>query len=392
MKQPKLRFNADDGNQYPEWEEKRLEEVAVRITRKNKDNCTDIPLTISSVDGLIDQRDFFNKIVASKDMSGYYLLKRGEFAYNKSYSKGFDFGSIKRLNLYDEGALSTLYICFALNDNEDSDFYQKYFDSLSWYPELQKICAEGARNHGLLNVSANDFFQLKLHVPKSKEEQQKIASLFTELDNLIQSAEKELEGYRELKQGMLQKMFPKKGEKVPEIRFPEFTGDWEQRKLGELCDITTGKLDANAMNPDGEYDFYTSGIDVYKIDKAAFSGPAITIAGNGANVGYLHLADGYFNAYQRTYILTNFLANRQFLYSSIGVTLPCKIYEEVRGSGVPYIVLNMLTDLVIQLPSQEEQFKIAEHFSNLDNLITIQQKELDGYKELKKGLLQQMFC
>ena len=187
-------------------------------------------------------------------------------------------------------------------------------------------------------------------------------------------------------------MFPKKGEKVPEIRFPEFTGDWEQRKLGELCDITTGKLDANAMNPDGEYDFYTSGIDVYKIDKAAFSGPAITIAGNGANVGYLHLADGYFNAYQRTYILTNFLANRQFLYSSIGVTLPCKIYEEVRGSGVPYIVLNMLTDLVIQLPSQEEQFKIAEHFSNLDNLITIQQEELDAYKELKKGLLQQMFC
>ena len=152
-----VRFKADDGSNFPEWEEKKLNEIAVRVTRKNKDNVTDIPLTISSADGLIDQRNFFNKVVASKDMSGYFLLKNGEFAYNKSYSKGYNFGSIKRLDLYDEGALSTLYICFALNKNENSDFYQKYFDSLSWYPELQKICAEGARNHGLLNVPTNDF-------------------------------------------------------------------------------------------------------------------------------------------------------------------------------------------------------------------------------------------
>ena len=87
---------------------------------------------------------------------------------------------------------------------------------------------------------------------------------------------------------------------------------WEQRKLGELCNITTGKLDANAMVSDGQYDFYTSGIDVFKIDVAAFEGPAITIAGNGASVGYMHLADGKFNAYQRTYVLTDFLADRQF--------------------------------------------------------------------------------
>lgn len=154
-----LRFRADDGSEFPDWEDKRLGEIAIRVTRKNEDNITDIPLTISSADGLIDQRKFFNKIVASKNMSGYYLLKKGEFAYNKSYSKGYDFGSIKRLNLYDEGALSTLYICFALNKDENSDFYQKYFESLSWYPELQKICAEGARNHGLLNVPTSDFLK-----------------------------------------------------------------------------------------------------------------------------------------------------------------------------------------------------------------------------------------
>ena len=202
-----VRFKADDGSNFPEWEEKKLNEIAVRGTRKNKDNVTDIPLTISSADGLIDQRNFFNKVVASKDMSGYFLLKNGEFAYNKSYSKGYNFGSIKRLDLYDEGALSTLYICFALNKNENSDFYQKYFDSLSWYPELQKICAEGARNHGLLNVPTNDFFQLKLCVPSSDKEQHKIADCLSSLDEVIEKQKETLVAWEELKKGLLQQMF-----------------------------------------------------------------------------------------------------------------------------------------------------------------------------------------
>ena len=202
-----VRFKADDGSEFPEWEEKKLNEIAVRVTRKNKDNVTDIPLTISSADGLIDQRNFFNKVVASKDMSGYFLLKNGEFAYNKSYSKGYNFGSIKRLDLYDEGALSTLYICFALNKNENSDFYQKYFDSLSWYPELQKICAEGARNHGLLNVPTNDFFQLKLCVPSSDKEQHKIADCLSSLDEVIEKQKETLVAWEELKKGLLQQMF-----------------------------------------------------------------------------------------------------------------------------------------------------------------------------------------
>ena len=153
------------------------------------------------------------------------------------------------------------------------------------------------------------------------------------------------------------------------------TFTWEQRKLGELCNITTGKLDANAMVSDGQYDFYTSGIDVFKIDVAAFEGPAITIAGNGASVGYMHLADGKFNAYQRTYVLTDFLADRQFLNVAIGNELPNKIQEEVRGSGIPYIVLNMLTDLAIPFPSHEEQYAVGVYFQQLDNLITLHQRK-----------------
>lgn len=178
---------------------------------------------------------------------------------------------------------------------------------------------------------------------------------------------------------------------TPKIRFKGFKDDWEQRKLGELCNITTGKLDANAMVSDGQYDFYTSGIDVFKIDVAAFEGPAITIAGNGASVGYMHLADGKFNAYQRTYVLTDFLADRQFLNVAIGNELPNKIQEEVRGSGIPYIVLNMLTDLAIPFPSHEEQYAIGVYFQQLDHLITLHQRKCDETKELKKFMLQKLF-
>ena len=122
---PKLRFPGFEG----EWERFKLSDFTERVTRKNANNESELPLTISSRDGLVDQISYFNKTVASKDMSGYYLLKNGEFAYNKSYSVGYDYGSIKRLDRYPMGALSTLYICFALKKN-DSDFMKVYFDSL----------------------------------------------------------------------------------------------------------------------------------------------------------------------------------------------------------------------------------------------------------------------
>lgn len=408
MKQPKLRFKADDGNQYPEWEEKRLEEVAVRITRKNKDNCTDIPLTISSLDGLIDQRDFFNKIVASKDMSEYYLLKRGEFAYNKSYSKGFDFGSIKRLNLYDEGALSTLYICFALNDNEDSDFYQKYFDSLSWYPELQKICAEGARNHGLLNVPTDDFFRLKLHVPVSKKEQQKIAFLFTELDDLIQSAEKELDGYRELKQGMLQKMFPKKGETVPGIRFPEFTGDWEQHKLGDICNTFSGgtpKSGKSSYYENGTIPFIRSGeihndiTELYITEDGLNESSAkmvdvgdILYALYGATSGEVDISK-INGAINQAILCIKPTADfdRKFIVEILRHNKESILRTYLQG-GQGNLSAQIIQSQIFNFPCLAEQQQIGEYFQNLDNLIESQQQEIEGYKELKKGLLQQMFC
>lgn len=261
---------------------------------------------------------------------------------------------------------------------------------LNYLHEIRKYLVSVSTQTALTGMTTEGYFGATLTLP-SVEEQQVISDYFKNIDYLITLHQRKCDETKQLKKFMLQKMFPKNGEKNPEIRFKGFTDDWEQRKLGELCNITTGKLDANAMVSDGQYDFYTSGIDVFKIDVAAFEGPAITIAGNGASVGYMHLADGKFNAYQRTYVLTDFLADRQFLNVAIGNELPNKIQEEVRGSGIPYIVLNMLTDLAIPFPSHEEQYAIGVYFQQLDHLITLHQRKCEKLKELKKFMLQNMF-
>lgn len=178
---PNLRFNNDPYKKY------NLYEFATRVTRKNKDNVSNLPLTISAQYGLVDQVSFFNKTVASKDMSGYYLLKNGEFAYNKSYSNDYPWGAIKRLDLYDMGCLSTLYICFKTNDNiVNSNYLVHYFESSKWHKQVADIAGEGARNHGLLNIGVNDFFNTKHAVP-TIENQIKIAGFLDLIEKRIQT-------------------------------------------------------------------------------------------------------------------------------------------------------------------------------------------------------------
>lgn len=201
-KVPELRFAgfADD------WEQRKLSDITKRVIRKNKNLESTLPLTISAKEGLIDQNEFFNKTIASRDVSGYYLIKNGEFAYNKSYSNGYPWGAVKRLNRYNMGVLSTLYIVFKPT-NIDSDFLEKYYDTTYWHKEISKHAAEGARNHGLLNIAATDFFKTELVISKSLEEQQKIGSFFQQLDNTITLHQRKLDLLKEQKKGFLQKMF-----------------------------------------------------------------------------------------------------------------------------------------------------------------------------------------
>ena len=205
-----------NGEQFPElrfpgftdaWEQRKLSDFTERVVRKNGEE-SDRPLTISAQDGLVDQREYFNRQVASKDMSNYYLIKNGEFAYNKSYSEGYPFGAIKRLDYYESGALSTLYIVFKLIDaNVLSVFIVAYYMTHLWYGEISKRASEGARNHGLLNISPADFFQSEMLIPTNVNEQRLIGKFFEDFENLITLHQRKLEHLQLQKKSLLQLMF-----------------------------------------------------------------------------------------------------------------------------------------------------------------------------------------
>jgi type I restriction enzyme S subunit len=199
---PEIRFTGFTDS----WEQRKLGDVAERITRKNTSLESDLPLTISAQFGLVDQREFFDKRIASQNISGYYLLKKGDFAYNKSYSNDYPWGAVKRLEKYDSGVVSTLYIVFS-PAKIDSDYLSAYYETTLWYKEVEIRSAEGARNHGLLNIASSDFFDTEISMPKSFNEQHLIGSFFSMLDSSIVLHQRKLECLQNLKKSLLQKMF-----------------------------------------------------------------------------------------------------------------------------------------------------------------------------------------
>ena len=190
-----------------DWQNYKLSDFTTRVTRKNGGQ-SDIPLTISAQYGLIDQRDFFSKTIASADMSGYYLLRSGEYAYNRSTSNDYPFGSIKRLELYPMGAVSTLYLCFRVKDDIVlRDLAKWYFESSQWHRGVNEICAEGARNHGLLNVPTDGFFNTVHTLPSDPEEQLAIASYLSLFQARLDSAQAVLEKLLRIRSGLMQRLF-----------------------------------------------------------------------------------------------------------------------------------------------------------------------------------------
>ena len=204
-KVPEIRFSGFTGD----WKQRKLGEIVNRITRKNSNLISELPLTISAQQGLIDQNEFFDKRVASKDVSGYYLIKKGEFAYNKSTSNDAPWGAIKRLDRYENGVLSTLYIVFEIKDETvaNSDFLVAYYNTNLWHKGIHEIAAEGARNHGLLNIAPVDFFKTKLKLPNDIEEQEEIGDYFKKIDSLITFHQQKCDKLKNIKKFMLQNMF-----------------------------------------------------------------------------------------------------------------------------------------------------------------------------------------
>jgi len=189
---------------YEEWKETSLSKLFDRVTRKNTEVNTNV-VTISAQRGFIKQTDFFNKLIASEILDNYFLVHKGEFCYNKSYSNGYPWGATKRLNYYDKAVVTTLYICFGVKDqtNTDGDFFEQFFEANLLDNGLTKIAHEGGRAHGLLNVTPSDFFSLKVTIP-NKEEQTAIAQVLQATDKEMQLLKTKTEKLREQKKGMMQ--------------------------------------------------------------------------------------------------------------------------------------------------------------------------------------------
>ena len=199
---PKLRLKGMTG----EWQKVKLCYIANRVTEKNKANTCNRVLTIAAQYGLIDQQEFFNKQIASSDLTTYYLLHKGDFAYNKSYSGDYSWGAVKRLDKYDKGVLSSLYICFRPNENVDSDFLCHYFESTKWYRGISEISGEGARNHGLLNMSVDDYFNTLHRIPTQRE-QKAVANVLNVLVDKIDIETEILNKLQKQKSYLLKEMF-----------------------------------------------------------------------------------------------------------------------------------------------------------------------------------------
>ena len=410
---PQIRFSGFTDT----WEQRKLSDMVERVTRKNENRESELPLTISAQYGLIDQNEFFDKRIASRDVSGYYLLKKGEFAYNKSTSSDAPWGAVKRLDRYEMGVLSTLYIVFALkeNGNIDSNFLVSYYDTDCWHKGVQAIAAEGARNHGLLNITPADYFETFLTVPSDVKEQHQIGSFFAKLDTLITLHQRKYDKLTKVKKAMLEKMFPENGSSYLEIRFKGFTDAWEQRKFSELTEIRSASRVHKEEWQSSGVPFYRSSdvmaaLNGTENEKAfiseelyeklsAVSGKLekgdVLVTGGGS-VGKPYIVPNNEPLYTKDadllWIKNNENLDPYFVYTFFFSPTFTDYLNSVSHVGtIAHYTITQLGETPITLPCVSEQQKIGDYFRNLDSLITLHQRKLEKLKNIKKACLEKMF-
>lgn len=395
-------YKSCDGYKIPkEWHIVRFDSLFSRVTRKNDENNQNV-LTISAQQGLISQIEYYNTLYASENKTGYTLLHRGDFSYNKSYSSGYAYGAIKRLDAYEKGIVSPLYLCFTPRQGVNSDFYLQYFEAGCFDREIYKIAQEGARNHGLLNVSTEDFFHSMLVFPPL-EEQERITEILTQCDHVIELKEQKLDELKQLKKEFLRKMFPAKGCDTPEIRFPGFTGAWEQRKLGELGTITTGSTPSTSI-PDYYSDDGIVWVTPTDICENITFESARKLSDLGQQVGRIVPKNTILVTCIASIGKNTMLGNTGSFNQQINGLTPneneCDPYflltesalwsakmKSSAAAGTMQIVNRTeFSELKTWLPSLIEQQAISDFFRQLDNLITLHQRELEETKTYKKTL------
>ena len=256
---------------------------------------------------------------------------------------------------------------------------------LSYYLNViaKKDIAKIAQGVSIVHLYASELKNLKIKIP-SVDEQKKIVEILSTWDEAINLTINLIESKKQFKKALMQNLLTAK------IRFPQFKEKWKEIKLGEICEIQTGKLNANAMIQGGRYKFFTCAKEVFEIDDYAFDTEAILVSGNGENVGYIHYFNGKFNAYQRTYVLDKFTENILFIKYFLEFALKRKIEIEKKDGNTPYIVLSTIFGFIVKLPNLKEQQKIAEVLTACDDEINLLNLKLENLKKQKQGLMQKL--
>ena len=348
----------------------------------------------------MDQISYFNKTVASKDMSGYYLLKNGEYAYNKSYSVGYDFGSVKRLDRYDMGALSTLYICFALKKH-DSDFIKAYFDSLKWYREIYMISAEGARNHGLLNVPTDEFFDTKHYIPMDLAEQRKIANFMIALERRIVAQQSLVDNLKKYKRGVVSKVFSEIERECSTIRLGDYVSIHRGGSPRPIDAYITDDTDGINWIKIGD----TSADDLYitrtrekivpsgaKKSRRVFQGDLILSNSMSFGRPYILQIDGCIHDGWLLIRDENNVFEKRFLCYYLGSDNVIAQYKRfAAGSCVNNLNSELVGNVEICCPPYRTQQKIANMLTVLDSRIDHVSRTHVALLRIRTSFLQQLF-
>ena len=381
-----------------DWAETRFKKMFSRLMRKNREGNDNV-LTISAQYGLISQSDFFNKSIASEDKSNYFLLHKGEFAYNKSYSNGYPYGALKRLDFYEKGIVSPLYICFAkTEENKCSNFYAHYFEGGLMNKEIKAFAQEGARNHGLLNIAVEDFFNAHLLNPPIKE-QEKIAEILSVQDKLISLKERLIEQKKQQKKYLMQQLLT--GKK----RLPGFTGEWKNKKIKEVsCAVITGCTPTKKDNSlwDGDFPWITAqdfqGKYLNKsIGRLSLAGKERCRIVPAKSVLVTCIASIGLNAITNIECATNQQINAvvceveeisEYIYYCMDFYAE-RMKRLAGKTAVPILSKTQFENIIISLPSDNNELKgVVLILSQADKEIELLQKDLEEEKNKKKALMQ----
>lgn len=379
---PKLRF--------PEfraasWRLVPLEELADRGKTKNRDEKIERVLTNSAEFGVVDQRDFFDKDIATQGkLESYVVVELGDYVYNPRISATAPVGPISKNNI-GTGVMSPLYTVFRFKSPEN-DFYQHYFKTTAWHAYMRHASSTGAR-HDRMAIGSDDFMAMPMPVSQSPAEQQKIADCLSSVDELITAQAQKVDALKAHKKGLTQQLFPRDGETRPCLRFPEFKGEWNDATLGDLCfSVSSGR---DSRESDGKFDLYGSTGVVGKTATASYTAPHILVARVGANAGHLTKAHGQFGVTDNTLVISLKPAvTTDYILHYLG---NININRLIFGSGQPLITGSLLKSQRVLVPSDPEQRKISTCLSSFDDLINTEIDKMEALKIHKKGLMQQLF-